>query len=71
MPVASRRRDPRGEKARPIRLRHSARNFSFLRRTALNLFRADKSRSISMPRKIRTAAYNPDYVAKALHLREI
>jgi hypothetical protein len=52
-------------------LRNAARNFSFLRRTALNVFRADKSRSISLPRKIKTAAYNPDYLAKALQLREI
>jgi hypothetical protein len=42
-----------------------------LRRAALNVFRADQSRSISMPRKIKTAAYNPDYLAKALQLREI
>jgi predicted transposase YbfD/YdcC len=60
-----------GEEARPIRLRHSARNFSFLRRVALNFFRADKSRSISLPRKIKTAAYNPDYLAKAWQMRDI
>jgi hypothetical protein len=52
-------------------LRNAAQNFSFLRRTALNVFRADKSRSISMPRKIKTAAYNLDYLAKTLQLREI
>ena len=60
-----------GEDASQIRLRNAAQNFSFLRRTALNLFRADKSRSMSLPRKIKTAAYNPDYLATALQLREI
>ena len=34
----------------------------------MNLFRADKSRSISLPRKLKTAAYNPDHLATALHL---
>ncbi|MGB4228514.1 MAG: hypothetical protein WBJ68_18090 [Candidatus Dechloromonas phosphoritropha] len=42
-----------------------------MRRLALNLFRADKSRSISLPRKLKTAAYNPAYLASALKLREI
>ena len=60
-----------GEDASLIRLRNAAQNFSFLRRVALNLFRADKSRSISLPRKIKTAAYNPDYLANALQLQEI
>ena len=60
-----------GEDASPIRLRNAAQNFSFFRRLALNLFRADKSRSISLPRKIKTAAYNPDHLTTALHLREI
>lgn len=60
-----------GEDASPIRLRNAAQNFSFLRRLALNLFRADKSRSISLPRKIKTAAYNPDYLAQALNLQAI
>jgi len=60
-----------GEDASPIRLRNAAQNFSFFRRLALNLFRADKSRSISLPRKIKTAAYNPDYLASALQLQKI
>ncbi|MDP2881134.1 MAG: ISAs1 family transposase [Azonexus sp.] len=60
-----------GEDASPIRLRNAAQNFSFLRRLALNLFRADKSRSISLPRKLKTAAYNPAHLVTALHLREI
>ncbi len=60
-----------GEDASPIRLRNAAQNFSFFRLRVLNLFRADKSRSISLPRKIKTAAYNPDYLASALHLRQI
>ena len=60
-----------GEDASQIRLRNAAQNFSFLRRLALNLFRADKSRSLSLPRKLKTAAYNPAYLATALQLREI
>jgi predicted transposase YbfD/YdcC len=60
-----------GEDASVIRLRNAALNFSFLRRLAMNLFRADKSRSISLPRKLKTAAYNPEYLASALSLRKI
>jgi predicted transposase YbfD/YdcC len=60
-----------GEDASLIRLRNAARNFSFLRRTALNLFRADKSRPISLPRKLKTAAYNPAHLVTTLHLHEI
>lgn len=60
-----------GEDASTIRLRNAALNFSFLRRLAMNLFRADKSRAISLPRKIKTAAYNPDYLASALKLQRI
>lgn len=60
-----------GEDASSIRLRNAALNFSFLRRLAMNLFRTDKSRAISLPRKIKTAAYNPDYLASALKLRRI
>ena len=60
-----------GEDASLIRLRNAALNFSFLRRVAMNLFRADTSRSMSLPRKIKTAAYNPDYLASALLLRKI
>jgi hypothetical protein len=45
-----------GEDARLIRLRHAAQNFSFLFRAALNLLRADKSRSIRLPGKLETAA---------------
>jgi hypothetical protein len=52
-------------------LRNAAQNFSFLRRLAMNLFRADKSRSISLPRKLKTAAYNLDHLATTLHLRGI
>jgi predicted transposase YbfD/YdcC len=60
-----------GEDASLIRLRNAAQNFSFLRRLALNLFRADKSRSISLPRKLKTAAYNPEHIATALRLQPI
>jgi hypothetical protein len=60
-----------GEDASLICLRHAAQNFTFLRRLALNLFRANQSRSISLPRKLKTAAYNPDYLASALNMPEI
>lgn len=60
-----------GEDASSIRLRNAALNFSFLRRVALNLFRADKSRAASLPRKRKAAAWNPDYLATVLQLREI
>jgi hypothetical protein len=38
---------------------------------ALNLFRAGKSRSISLPRKLKAAAYKPAHLVTALQLREI
>lgn len=60
-----------GEDASPIRLRNAALNFSFLRRLSINLFRADKSRSTSLPKKRKAAAWNPDYLATVLKLREI
>jgi predicted transposase YbfD/YdcC len=60
-----------GEDASSIRLRNAALNFSFLRRLAINLFRADKSRSASLPKKRKAAAWSPDYLATVLHLREI
>jgi predicted transposase YbfD/YdcC len=60
-----------GEDASLIRLRHAAQNFAFLRRLALNLFRADQSRPISLPRKLKTAAYDSDYLTTALNMPEI
>lgn len=60
-----------GEDASPIRLRNAALNFSFLRRLAINLFRADTSRTASLPKKRKAAAWNPDYLATVLKLREI
>jgi hypothetical protein len=60
-----------GEDASLISLCNAAKNFAFLRRLALNLFRADKSSSISLPRKLKTAACNPDYLATALKMPEI
>ena len=60
-----------GEDASLIRLCNAAQNFSFLRRLALNFFRADTSCSLSLPRKLKTAAYNPAHLANALKLREI
>lgn len=59
-----------GEDASPIRLRNAAFNFSFLHRLAIDLFRADRSRSASLPKKRKTAAWNPDYLVTILRLRE-
>ncbi|MDR2188151.1 MAG: ISAs1 family transposase [Azonexus sp.] len=42
-----------GEDASPIRLRNAALNFSFLRRLAINLFRADTSRASASPKNER------------------
>ncbi|MDR0717410.1 MAG: hypothetical protein LBF50_08345, partial [Azoarcus sp.] len=42
-----------------------------LRCFALNRLRADTFHSISPPGKLKTAAYNPDYLATALQLRKI
>jgi predicted transposase YbfD/YdcC len=60
-----------GEDASTVRLRNAAHNFSFLRRLALNLFRADTSRNISLPRKRKTAAWNTNYLAHVLGLSAI
>lgn len=60
-----------GEDASLIRLRNAAQNLSFLCRLALSLFRADKPRSISLLRKLKTVAYNPAHVVTALHLGKI
>ena len=57
-----------GEDASPIRLRNAALNFSFLRRVALNLFRHDKSRAISLPKKRKADAWDQGYLAKVLGL---
>jgi hypothetical protein len=46
-------------------------NFSFLRRLAINLFRADSSRALSLPKKRKAAAWNPDYLAQVLNLQKI
>ena len=45
-----------GEDASPVRLRNAALNFSLLRRIALNLFRADTSRAISLRKKRKATA---------------
>jgi predicted transposase YbfD/YdcC len=60
-----------GEDAGQIRLRNAALNFSFLRRLAINLFRADSSRALSLPRKRKAAAWNPDYLAQVLKLQPV
>jgi predicted transposase YbfD/YdcC len=59
------------EDASAIRLRNAAHNFSFLHRLAPNLFRAETSRKISLPRKRKAAAWNPDYLTLVLGVREI
>ena len=60
-----------GDDASPIRLRNAALNFSFLRRLAINLFRADKSRFTSLPKQRKAADWSSGYVAIVLQLREI
>jgi len=59
------------EDASQIRLRNAALNFSFLRRLAINLFRTDSSRALSLPKKRKAAAWNPDYLAQVLNLQKI
>jgi len=60
-----------GEDASQIRLRNAALNFSFLRRLAINLFRANTSRKLSLPQKRKVAAWEPDYLAQVLNLKPI
>lgn len=60
-----------GEDDSLIRLRNAALNFAFLRRVALNLFRHDQSRSISLPKKRKAAAWDREYLAKVLGLEKI
>jgi hypothetical protein len=60
-----------GEDASAIRLRNAAHNFSFLRRLALNLFRADALRKRSLPHKRKADDWNPDYLARLLGLAVI
>jgi len=59
------------EDASPIRLRNAALNFSYLRRLAINLFRADMSRKLSLPKKRKLAAWEPDYLAQVLNLQKV
>ena len=58
------------EDASQISLRNAATNFSFLRRSAINLFRADTSRKSSLPKKRKAAAWNHEYLAQVLGLRK-
>lgn len=61
-----------GEDASTIRLRNAALNLSFLRRVAINIFRTNPhDRLTSLPRKRKTAAWNPEYLADLLQLRVI
>lgn len=59
------------EDASRIRLRNAAQNFSFLRRAAINLFRADSSRKDSLPKKRKAAAWNHEYLVHVLGLQKI
>jgi hypothetical protein len=59
------------EDASQIRLRNAAQNFSFLRRAAINLFRADSSRKGSLPKKRKAAAWNHEYLVQVLGLKRI
>ncbi|MEK7152844.1 MAG: ISAs1 family transposase [Patescibacteria group bacterium] len=58
------------EDASQISLRNAAKNFSFLRRSAINLFRADSSRKCSLPKKRKAAAWNHEYLAQVLGLKK-
>lgn len=61
-----------GEYACPIRLRNAALNFAiFLRRTALNLFRAEATSTPSLPKKRKKAAWSPGDLANVLQPQEI
>lgn len=59
------------EDASAIRLRNAAANFALLRRFALNLFRLDKSRVKSLPKKRKAAAWNSQYVVDLLKLQPL
>lgn len=59
------------EDASAIRLRNAAANFALLRRFALNLFRLDKSRTKSLPKKRKAAAWNSQYVVDLLKLQPL
>ena len=59
------------EDASQIRLRNAAQNFSFLRRAAINLLRADSSRKDSLPKKRKAAAWNHEYLVQVLGLQRI
>jgi hypothetical protein len=54
-----------------IWLRNAAANFALLRRFALNLFRLDKSRVKSLPKKRKAAAWNSQYVVDLLKLQSL
>jgi predicted transposase YbfD/YdcC len=60
-----------GEDASPIQLRNAAQNFSFLRRIALNLFRADTSKKLSLPKKRKVAAWNSEFLVQVLGMSSI
>jgi predicted transposase YbfD/YdcC len=59
------------EDASAIWLRNAAANFALLRRFALNLFRLDKSRVKSLPKKRKAAAWNSQYVVDLLKLQTL
>jgi hypothetical protein len=59
------------EDASSIRWRNAALNFSYLRRLAINLSRADISRKLSLPKKRKLATWDPDYLAQVLNLQKV
>ena len=54
-----------------IWLRNTAANFALLRRFALSLFRLDATRTKSLPRKRKAAAWISRYVVKLLNLQPL
>ena len=60
-----------GEDVSASSLCKAAREFSFPRRLATNMIRADTSCGMSLPNKRKNAARNPDYLAQVLGLHVI
>lgn len=60
-----------GDDASKIHIQNAAHNFALLRRIALNVFRSDASRKLSLPKKLKLAAWNSSYLASVLNLRPI
>jgi len=54
------------EDAGRVRDRNAGRNLALLRKTALNLARADRTRSASLRRKRKQAAWDDTYMARLI-----